>query len=192
MARVDVAGAGFVNIVASPAARQQVIARIARAGAAYGHRDVGHGEPFLVEFVSANPTGPLHVGHGRQAVLGDAISALFATQGYAVTREFYYNDAGAQIENLAKSVQARGLEMRGETVEFPADGYRGDYIREIAQRYVDEGGDLADLDAIRVFAVAALRASRTATWRRSACASTASTSRARCTRTGGSSRPCRR
>jgi arginyl-tRNA synthetase len=144
--------------VASNAARQEVIARIAAAGSAYGHSERGQGEPILVEFVSANPTGPLHVGHGRQAVLGDAISALFETQGYKVTREFYYNDAGAQIENLAKSVQARAREQRGETVEFPADGYRGDYIRELAQRYVSEQhGDIGDLDAIRRYAVAELR-----------------------------------
>ena len=100
----------------------------------------------MVEFVSANPTGPLHVGHGRQAALGDAISTLLEWQGWRVTREFYYNDAGNQIANLALSVQARIREARGEAVEMPKDGYLGDYIREIAREYVaahfgDAAGD---------------------------------------------------
>ena len=116
------------------------------------------GEPVMVEFVSANPTGPLHVGHGRQAALGDAIGSLLATQGYAVTREFYYNDAGQQIENLAISVRARAKELLGETTAFPEDGYHGEYIRELAQRYLAEvGHDLSDIEAIRRFAVAELR-----------------------------------
>jgi arginyl-tRNA synthetase len=158
VAKAEIAGAGFINIFASPAARQAVIPRLLDAGVSYGHSQAGHGVPVVVEFVSANPTGPLHVGHGRQAVLGDAIAALLATQGYAVTREYYYNDAGAQIENLALSVQARALELNGETVEFPEDGYRGDYIRALARRYIDENiGDLHDLAALRAFAVAELR-----------------------------------
>ena len=92
----------------------------------------------MVEFVSANPTGPLHVGHGRQAALGDAIANLLESQGWQVTREFYYNDAGQQIENLAVSVRARAQEILGESHTFPEDGYRGEYIREIAQRYLAE------------------------------------------------------
>jgi arginyl-tRNA synthetase len=112
----------------------------------------------LVEFVSANPTGPLHVGHGRQAALGDAIANLLEWQGANVTREFYYNDAGQQIENLAVSVRARAHEILGESGAFPEDGYRGEYIREIAQRYLDEvGRDLSDIEPIRRFAVAELR-----------------------------------
>jgi arginyl-tRNA synthetase len=112
----------------------------------------------MVEFVSANPTGPLHVGHGRQAALGDAIANLLQWQGASVTREFYYNDAGQQIENLALSVRARAHELLGGQGAFPEDGYRGDYIREIAQAWLDTvGHDLSDIDAIRRFAVGALR-----------------------------------
>src|SRR6185295_5353776 len=108
-----------------------------------------------VEFVSANPTGPLHVGHGRQAALGDAIASLLEWQGADVTREFYYNDAGQQIHNLAVSVRARAHEILGESRSFPEDGYRGEYIRELAQRYLDEvGRDLSDIESIRRFAVA--------------------------------------
>ncbi len=113
-----------------------------------------------VEFVSANPTGPLHVGHGRQAALGDAISSLLAATGWKVSREFYYNDAGAQIENLALSVQARVRELAGQAVSLPEGGYHGEYIREIAQRYVDEhaaDANAGDLDAVQRFAVRELR-----------------------------------
>ena len=112
----------------------------------------------MVEFVSANPTGPLHVGHGRQAALGDALANLLASQGATASREYYYNDAGQQIENLAISVRARAKEILGESVTFPEDGYHGEYIREIAQRYLDEmGHDLSDIERIRKFAVAELR-----------------------------------
>jgi arginyl-tRNA synthetase len=112
----------------------------------------------MVEFVSANPTGPLHVGHGRQAALGDALANLLEWQGAQVTREFYYNDAGQQIQNLAVSVRARAQQILGEHVHFPEDGYHGEYIRELAQRYLDEvGHDLGDVESIRRFAVAALR-----------------------------------
>jgi len=112
----------------------------------------------IVEFVSANPTGPLHVGHGRQAALGDAIANLLEAQGAVVTREFYYNDAGAQIHNLAISVRARAHEILGESGAFPQDGYRGEYIRELAERYLREvGSDLGDIESIRRFAVAELR-----------------------------------
>jgi len=158
VARVEIAGAGFINIFLTPAARQRVVSRVLTERDAYGRSDERRGEQVIVEFVSANPTGPLHVGHGRQAALGDAIATLIASQGASVTREFYYNDAGQQIENLALSVRARAEELGGGQPVFPEDGYRGEYIVELAQRYVGEaGGDLADIDAIRRFAVAELR-----------------------------------
>src|SRR5580658_4002889 len=116
------------------------------------------GQKVMVEFVSANPTGPLHVGHGRQAILGDAIAALLEAQGWEVSREFYYNDAGVQILNLGLSVQARARELLGETVEFPEDGYQGEYIVELAQRYVNgDARDANDLEAITRLAVLELR-----------------------------------
>jgi arginyl-tRNA synthetase len=158
VARTEVAGAGFINIFLTPAARQAVVARILAERERYGRSDARRGERVMVEFVSANPTGPLHVGHGRQAALGDAIANLLEWQGADVAREFYYNDAGAQIQNLAISVRARAQELLGEHATFPEDGYRGEYIRELAQRYLDEvGHDLGDIESIRHFAVAALR-----------------------------------
>jgi len=158
--RAEVAGAGFVNLFVSDAARQSVVARILDEGDRYGSSTRGGGEKVIVEFVSANPTGPLHVGHGRGAAVGDAIARLLAAQGFAVHREFYYNDAGAQIINLALSVQARIREAQGLSASFPDDGYQGEYIREIARDYAAaHPGDRAadDLDAIRRFAVAILR-----------------------------------
>ncbi len=158
VARTEIAGAGFINIFLSPAARQAVVARVLAEGDRYGRSDARRGERVMVEFVSANPTGPLHVGHGRQAALGDALATLLQWQGADVTREFYYNDAGQQIRNLAMSVRARAQELLGEHATFPEDGYRGEYIREIAQRYLDEiGRDLGDIEPIRRFAVAELR-----------------------------------
>jgi arginyl-tRNA synthetase len=158
VARTEIAGAGFINIFLTPAARQAVVPQILGAREAFGRSNARSGERVLVEFVSANPTGPLHVGHGRQAALGDALANLLAAQGADVTREYYYNDAGAQIQNLAVSVRARAQEILGEHATFPEDGYRGDYIRELAQRFLDEvGHDLGDIEAIRHFAVAALR-----------------------------------
>ena len=130
------------------------------AGDQYGKSNAGNSCPVTVEFVSANPTGPLHVGHGRQAALGDAISALLGVTGWRVTREFYYNDAGAQIQNLAISVQARVRELGGQEIQFPENGYHGEYIRDIAQRYIDEHSsdpNADDLDAVRRFAVRELR-----------------------------------
>ncbi|MCC6197609.1 MAG: arginine--tRNA ligase [Burkholderiales bacterium] len=158
IAKVEVAGAGFINVTLAPPARQAIVKRVLTEGAAFGRSRERAGERVMVEFVSANPTGPLHVGHGRQAALGDAIANLLAWQGVDVAREFYYNDAGQQIENLAVSVRARAKEILGEHAAFPEDGYHGEYIREIAQRYVDQvGHDLRDIDAIRRFAVAELR-----------------------------------
>ena len=156
--KVEIAGPGFVNIFLTPAARQAALRRVLDDGERFGRSDARRGERVMVEFVSANPTGPLHVGHGRQAALGDAIATLLEWQGAQVTREFYYNDAGQQIHNLALSVRARARELLGESVEFPEDGYRGEYIREIARDYLDQvGHDLSDIDAIRRHAVAALR-----------------------------------
>jgi arginyl-tRNA synthetase len=156
--KVEIAGPGFVNIFLTPSARQAALKSVLDDGERFGRSDARRGERVMVEFVSANPTGPLHVGHGRQAALGDAIATLLEWQGAEVTREFYYNDAGQQIHNLALSVRARARELLGEPVEFPEDGYRGEYIREIARAYLDEvGHDLSDIDAIRRHAVAALR-----------------------------------
>jgi arginyl-tRNA synthetase len=160
VAKADIAGPGFINLTLSAGARFAVIAEIHRAGAAFGRGTSGSERKIIVEFVSANPTGPLHVGHGRQAALGDAVSTLLEWQGWRVTREFYYNDAGNQIANLALSVQARIREARAEAVEMPKDGYLGDYIREIAREYTAAHfGDAAgnDLEQIRRFAVAYLR-----------------------------------
>jgi arginyl-tRNA synthetase len=154
----EIAGPGFINLRLKPAAKQAVIASIFAAGEGFGHVDRARGAQVMVEFVSANPTGPLHVGHGRQAALGDAICNLLATQGFRVTREFYYNDAGVQIANLGRSVQARARQARGEDVPFPEDGYHGDYIGEIAAAFLAAGGDPADLDGATRFAVQALRA----------------------------------
>ena len=159
VAKTEIAGAGFINIFVTPAARQAVVGHILAGGDRFGRSDARRGERVMVEFVSANPTGPLHVGHGRQAALGDALARLLEWQGADVTREFYYNDAGQQIQNLAISVRARAQELKGEHATFPEDGYRGEYIRELAQRYLDEvGHDLGDIESIRHFAVAELRA----------------------------------
>jgi arginyl-tRNA synthetase len=156
----EIAGPGFINIRLSPAAEARVVAAIGALGAQFGSSAVGGGEKLMVEFVSANPTGPLHVGHGRGAAIGDTIARLLATQGFAVCREFYYNDAGAQINNLAASVIARLQERAGLESSFPEDGYRGDYIIEIADRYANQYPEDAhgmNTDAVRKFAVSALR-----------------------------------
>jgi len=168
--RGEVAGPGFINLWLTARTKQEVIGAILRHGDAFGQQAIHRSDAVLLEFVSANPTGPLHVGHGRQAALGDVLGNILATQGWQVAREFYYNDAGAQINNLALSVQARCRGLGPEDPAFPADGYRGEYIGDIAQNYmagravsaasVDEvvgTGDPEDLDAIRRFAVASLR-----------------------------------
>ena len=160
IAKADVAGPGFINFTLSRESRFAVVPRALREAAAFGRGLAGGDRRIVVEFVSANPTGPLHVGHGRQAALGDAISTLLEWQGWRVTREFYYNDAGNQIASLALSVQARVKQARGEPAELPKDGYHGDYIREIAREYVAAHfGDAAgeNLDQIRRFAVEYLR-----------------------------------
>jgi len=154
---LELAGAGFLNIRLKKATKQKVVAQVLEQGSEYGHVRNPNPQKVMVEFVSANPTGPLHVGHGRQAALGDAIAALLEAQGHAVTREFYYNDAGAQIHNLALSAQARAKGVKPEDAGWPADGYRGEYIEEIARDYAASGGNADDLEAVRKFAVAALR-----------------------------------
>ncbi|CCH06037.1 arginine--tRNA ligase [Achromobacter xylosoxidans] len=165
----EIAGPGFINLRVTAAARQAVIAAVAEQGEAFG-RAARSGEKILVEFVSANPTGPLHVGHARQAALGDALCRLYDAIGWDVTREFYYNDAGNQIENLAISVQARARGLTTDSPEWPADGYKGDYILDIARDFqagktlqasdgepVTATGNIDSLEDIRAFAVAYLR-----------------------------------
>jgi arginyl-tRNA synthetase len=160
LASAEIAGPGFINFRLSADTVSRGIVALVQAGPSYGRSNAGAGRPVVVEFVSANPTGPLHVGHGRQAALGDAISSLLEWNGWRVSREFYYNDAGVQIENLARSTQARVRELAGGALQIPEGGYHGAYIAEIAQRYVeqhpaDANGD--DLDALRRFAVQELR-----------------------------------
>jgi len=158
--KIDVAGPGFINFHLAEAQLASVLEAVLEAGTRYGRSDAGQGRLVNVEFVSANPTGPLHVGHGRQAALGDAIASLLETTGWRVTREFYYNDGGVQILNLARSVQARIQELRGRPAVLPEGGYHGEYIRDIAERYLaahPSDAEGADLDAIRRFAVQELR-----------------------------------
>ncbi|WP_418317289.1 arginine--tRNA ligase [Piscinibacter sakaiensis] len=168
VASLEIAGPGFINLHLKPAAKQAVITEILREGECFG-KQLPQAEPVLVEFVSANPTGPLHVGHGRQAALGDALCRLFESQGRKVTREFYYNDAGVQIATLAQSTQARIRGFKPGDPQWPESAYNGDYIADIAADYMagktvraddrsfTASADPDDLDAIRQFAVAYLR-----------------------------------
>ena len=165
---LEIAGPGFINLRLSDAAKQAVVAEVLAAGETFGQRPA-HGRKLMCEFVSANPTGPLHVGHGRQGALGDAICRLFESQGWAVSREFYYNDAGVQITTLARSTQARLQGFKPGDEGWPADAYNGDYIADIAadflaratvhadDRAFTASGDAQDIDSIRQFAVAYLR-----------------------------------
>ena len=156
----EIAGPGFINFRIAAGDLAGGLPAIVAVGTNFGRRDTGQQRAVNVEFVSANPTGPLHVGHGRQAALGDAIAALLEWTGWKVSREFYYNDAGVQIANLALSVQARVAQHAGREVAIPEGGYHGQYIREIAARYIAEHAEDpegTDLDAIRRFAVKALR-----------------------------------
>ena len=174
IAKVEIAGAGFINFFLNAQSQQIVISEILAAGEQFGRNNSGHdsnGKPVKVqvEFVSANPTGPLHVGHGRGAAVGDCLARLLDANGWDVTREFYYNDAGAQIENLVISVQARCNGVSVDDASFPENGYRGDYILDIAQAFlaketvtaddmqVTASGDVNDVESIRSFAVAYLR-----------------------------------
>jgi arginyl-tRNA synthetase len=166
----DVAGPGFINLRVAPALKQSVVQAILAQGAQFGRGNSGAGKQVIIEFVSANPTGPLHVGHGRQAALGDAMAALFDAQGFAVTREFYYNDAGVQIATLANSVQARARGIKPGDAAWPESAYNGDYIQDIANDYlagktvsasngepVTASGSVDDIESIRPFAVTYLR-----------------------------------
>jgi arginyl-tRNA synthetase len=169
ISKVEIAGAGFINFFLSAQSKQDVVKSIFQAGDTFGRNTSGQQEKVQVEFVSANPTGPLHVGHGRGAAVGDCLCRLLDANGWDVTREFYYNDAGAQIDNLTKSVHARAQGISPEDARFPEDGYRGEYIAEIAQAYlaketitaddmaVTASGDINDAESIRKFAVAYLR-----------------------------------
>ena len=156
----NIAGPGFINFRVQSGSVAAGLRSLIASGDQYGRSNAGAGKPANIEFVSANPTGPLHVGHGRQAALGDALASLLEWTGWAVTREFYYNDAGAQIANLALSVQARARQLSGQSVEIPEGGYHGEYIREIAERYVADNlvdTNASDLEAIQIFAVRELR-----------------------------------
>jgi arginyl-tRNA synthetase len=161
VAEATVAGPGFINFRIAAGSLASGLARVLEQGAAFGRSNAGQGGRANVEFVSANPTGPLHVGHGRQAALGDSIALLLEYTGWKVTREFYYNDGGAQIHNLALSVQARLRALGGDALVIPEGGYHGEYVGEIAERYrAEHPGDARgdELDAVRTFAVRALRA----------------------------------
>ncbi len=165
---IEIAGPGFLNIRLKPAAKQAVVREVLAAGPCFGQQP-SNGQRMMVEFVSANPTGPLHVGHGRQAALGDAICNLYASQGWQVHREFYYNDAGVQIATLATSTQLRIQGIKPGDPQWPEAAYNGDYIQDIAHDFLAKktvksddreytaSGDPQDLDGIRLFAVAYLR-----------------------------------
>jgi arginyl-tRNA synthetase len=167
--KVEVAGAGFINFYLAATTKQSIVKDILQASEIFGHNQIGKGEKVQVEFVSANPTGPLHVGHGRGAAVGDCIARLLAANGWDVTREFYYNDAGAQIDNLTKSVLARARGVATDDPSFPENGYHGEYITDIANAYlaketvvaddvkVSASGDITDIESIRHFSVAYLR-----------------------------------
>ncbi|WP_166266334.1 arginine--tRNA ligase [Marinobacter caseinilyticus] len=167
--KIEIAGPGFINFFMSTASSFEVVNDILARAEQYGRNNFGNGASVQIEFVSANPTGPLHVGHGRGAAIGDCLSRLLEANGYNVTREFYYNDAGVQIKNLALSVQARAKGLTPNDEKWPKDGYRGDYIDDVAQAYlaketvtaddreVTAVGDADDLDALQAFAVAYLR-----------------------------------
>ena len=170
LTKSEIAGAGFINFTLATAAKTQVVKSVLAAGDAYGKSNAGAGRKLQVEFVSANPTGPLHVGHGRGAAVGDSLCRVLAAAGWDVTREFYYNDAGAQIDNLTLSVQLRVKGIGPDSAEWPEGGYRGDYIVDIAKAYlakdsvhaddrasVTASGDPENTESIRDFAVAWLR-----------------------------------
>ena len=167
---IEIAGPGFINIRVQDSARQDIIRQVLTDGKAFGLSTAHQGESVLLEFVSANPTGPLHLGHARQGALGDVLANLFATQGWNVTREFYYNDAGVQIGNLAESIKLRARQLLGETVEMPENAYHGEYVMAIARDYLDKKpvhahggeviestGDITDTNLIRRYGVAYLR-----------------------------------
>jgi arginyl-tRNA synthetase len=168
VASMEIAGPGFINLRLAPAAKQTVVTEVLAAADRYGLQPT-NGQHLMIEFVSANPTGPLHLGHARQAALGDALCNLFTTQGWQVTREFYYNDAGVQIDKLAQSVKLRIDGIKPGDAAWPEGAYNGEYIADIAadfmagktvkadDREFTASGDASDMDGIRQFAVAYLR-----------------------------------
>ena len=170
VAKTEIAGPGFINFHLSPDAYRLELSRVFALATVYGYNKKGAGVRTVVEFVSANPTGPLHVGHGRQAALGDVLAALLQSQGYEVSREYYYNDTGVQIHNLALSVQARARGIKPGEAGWPDAAYNGEYVQDIATDFlarksvhaldgetVKGTGKPDDLDAVRRFAVAYLR-----------------------------------
>ena len=169
IAKVEIAGAGFINFFLYAQSKQTIVTDILQQGSQFGRNNSGKNKKVQVEFVSANPTGPLHVGHGRGAAVGDCLARLLEATGWNVTREFYYNDAGSQIDNLTISVLARCKGISTDDSSFPEDGYRGEYINDIAAAYltkhtvvaddmeVTASGDIDDIESIRTFAVAYLR-----------------------------------
>ena len=169
LSEVQIAGPGFINLRLAKSAQQEIVKTVLAQGEKFGCNSSKAGQSVIVEYVSANPTGPLHLGHARQGALGDVLSNILKTQGWNVTREYYYNDAGVQINNLTTSVQLRGREMAGQTVEFPENGYHGEYIKDIARDYlakkpvtssgvtVTPDGDIENDQLVRRYAVAYLR-----------------------------------
>jgi len=167
--RLEIAGPGFINFYLSAAGKSSIIKNIFTQSINYGHNEAGKNQKLQVEFVSANPTGPLHIGHGRGAAIGDSLARIMQANGWDVTREFYYNDAGQQINNLALSVQSRIKGIEPDDTNFPEDGYRGEYILEIADAYsnfktvevdgeiVRSNGNPDDVENIKKFSVAFLR-----------------------------------
>ncbi len=167
--RLEIAGPGFINFYLSAAGKSSIIKNILTQSINYGHNEAGKNQKLQVEFVSANPTGPLHIGHGRGAAIGDSLARIMQANGWDVTREFYYNDAGQQINNLALSVQSRIKGIEPDDTNFPEDGYRGEYILEIADAYsncktvevdgeiVKSNGNPDDVENIKKFSVAFLR-----------------------------------
>lgn len=166
----EVAGPGFINMRLSLQAKTFAIREVLRLGSDFGKNKDHAGESILIEYVSANPTGPLHLGHARQGALGDVLSNLMRTQGWNVCREFYYNDAGVQIQTLTESVRLRIKELLGETITFPENGYQGLYIKDIAKDFLDKktirtrdgqeitaSGNVEDVDSIRAFSVGYLK-----------------------------------
>lgn len=170
IAEFEIAGPGFINMRLSQEAKTFAVREVLRLGSDYGKSQAHKGEKILIEYVSANPTGPLHLGHARQGALGDVLSNLMKSQGWQVCREFYYNDAGVQIQTLTESVRLRIKELNGETVTFPENGYQGLYIKDIARDFLDKktintrdgqtitaSGDVEDLAGIRAFSVGYLK-----------------------------------
>ena len=166
----EIAGPGFINMRLSLQAKTFAIREVLRLGSDFGKNKDHAGESILIEYVSANPTGPLHLGHARQGALGDVLSNLMRTQGWNVCREFYYNDAGVQIQTLTESVRLRIKELLGETITFPENGYQGLYIKDIAKDFLDKktirtrdgqeitaSGNVEDVDSIRAFSVGYLK-----------------------------------